>query len=107
MTLQEIDAVLRGTGIPTAYLGWPDDDPEAPSAPFICYAQTGANNFAADGVVYFSARRIEAALYTKTQNEAAHGTLEAALREAGIFWTKTQAYIFAQKIFETVYTMEG
>lgn len=107
MTLQEFDTILRGTGIPTAYLGWPDDDPEAPAAPYICYAQIGSNNFPADGVVYYSARRVEAALYTKTQNEQAHETLETAIRTAGIFWTKTQSYIFAQKIYETVYTMEG
>ena len=107
MTLQEFDTILRGTEIPTAYLGWPDDDPDAPPAPYICYAQIGSNNFPADGVVYYSARRVEAALYTTTQNEQAHETLETALCTAGIFWTKTQSYIFAQKIYETVYTMEG
>lgn len=107
MTLAEMDTILRKTGLPVAYLGWPDDDPEAPSAPYICYAQTGSNNFAADGVVYFSARRIEAALYTRMQNETAHDTLEAALETAGLFWNKSQSYIFAEKVYETVYSMEG
>lgn len=106
ISLTDIDQILRSTGLPVAYLGWPDDDPDAPDAPYIAYAEVGSNNFAADGIVYFSARRIEAVLYTQLHNEAAHAAVETALETAGIFWGKSQSYIQDQKLYETIYTME-
>lgn len=107
MTLEEIKNIL--TGIPgyadkvTFYM-WPEG--QAPALPFICYWQPGADNFAADGIVYHSAPQIDVELYSRLRAPDEEAKVEAALTAAGIFWEKQVEYIDSEQVYMTTYSME-
>lgn len=102
MTLSEIKSRLESSGLPVCYYAWPEN--EAPALPWLVYFESGANGFAADGRVYYSARQISVELYTKTKDPSTESLVEAAL--AGIVYTKTETYLSDEQVYETIYTME-
>ena len=104
MTLEEVYTVLAGTGIPIVYRAWPEG--EAPDLPFICYMQDGDNNFAADGIVYFSAMRMTAELYTADKDPVSETAVDTALSAAGIFYVKEETYIDSEKCYQIIYEFE-
>lgn len=86
------------------YYQWPEG--EAPSLPFICYWQPGADNFAADGVVFFSAPIIRVELYSRLRAQDEEYLVEHALTDAGIFFEKEVDYLDSEQCYMTTYTME-
>lgn len=107
MTLEQIHNILTGiTGYAdkVAYYQFPEDG--APALPFIVYWETGANTFAADGIVYTFSREIDVELYTKTKSTTDEALVESALTNAGIYWLKTAEYIDDEKCWMITYSME-
>ena len=102
MTLQEFRKILETSGLPVTYRAWPEN--EAPPLPYLCYYDSGSNNFAADGVVYFSARRITVELYTELKDVVAESRVEQAL--SPFYWEKTEEYIDSEKCYQIAYEME-
>ena len=102
MTLQAFRKILETSGLPVTYRAWPEN--EAPPLPYLCYYDSGSNNFAADGVVYFSARQITVELYTELKDVTAENRVEQAL--SSFFWEKTEEYIDSEKCYQIVYEME-
>ena len=102
MTLQEFRKILETSGLPVTYRAWPEN--EAPPLPYLCYYDSGSNNFAADGVVYFSVSRITVELYTELKDVAAEGRVEQAL--SSFYWEKTEEYIDSEKCYQIMYEME-
>lgn len=102
MTLEDVSILLKVTGLPFTYLAWPEG--KAPPLPFICYLSSGANNFVADGHVYFSANRIRVELYTRLKSPETEAVVEAAL--ADIPWTKDETYIDSEKCYRILYEIE-
>lgn len=100
MSNEELKKLLEITGMPVAYR----DFKESQKMPFICYFETGTNNFAADGKVYFSSRDIQIELYTRHKDSKAEKKVEDVLSE--IFWQKKQEYIDSEKCYQTVYEIE-
>ena len=76
--------ILDSTGLPVAERSFPEVD--APELPFICYLTEGSNNFCADGVVYFSTKKISVELYTKRKDESIEEKVEQAL--SSFYWEK-------------------
>ena len=99
MTLEAIYTMLSGTGIPTSLSYVPLDQNTA--RPYICYSQDSSNNFAADGVVYYSRKVISARLYTDTRDEVSEAAVETAL--STMYWSKSIQYLEDQKIYEIIY----
>lgn len=108
MTLQEIKAVLDGTGLPVTYREWPQDEARGlpPPLPWLCYFETRPNNFAADGVVYASARGISIELYSAGKDPVSESAVETALTAAGIFYSKDETWIESEKLYEIIYEIE-
>lgn len=103
-TPRDIREILQSTGIPFAYRLWPVG--EAPPLPYGVYYAGKANNFAADGKVYFTAQRYTIELYTEEKDPNTEALLENALNGAEIFWTKDEAYIESERMNEISYEIE-
>lgn len=101
MTLEEVKTMLLATGLQVSYSSVPIAEAVKP---YLVYWQTGANNFAADGIVYYSRKQITASLYTDLRDLASEALVESAL--AGIYWTKSTEYLEGEKLHETTYTFE-
>lgn len=79
---------------------------EAPALPFICYLETNANNFYADGKVYKSASVVDIELYSRNRDTVSENLIEDTLERNEITWTKDIEYIDDQKCYEVIYTVE-
>lgn len=107
MTLAEIKTMLSsitGYSDKVVYRAWRVG--EAPDLPFICYLETGSDNFAADGIAYHKIKRIDIELYTETKSPADEALVESALDTAGLYWESDETYIDDEKMYEKVYTIE-
>lgn len=102
MQISELKQILESTGLPVAYRFFPEG--KAPVLPFLVYYQTGARNFAADGLNYHTINNITVELYTKVKNPILEEMVEGALQFA--IWDKDEIYNDAEKCYEIVYTME-
>lgn len=102
MQLSDLATLLERT-LPNkvTYRSWPVA--KAPQLPFICFMATGADNFAADNVVYHSATPVRIELYTALKDLAQEQTLEAALTNAGIFWERDETYIDTEHVYLIIY----
>ena len=104
MTLAKLKTILEGTGMPVAYYCWPEK--KAPPLPYICYHSPESHNFAADGIVYYSADRVLIELYSRHRDTEAENKITEALTEAGIFWERSEEFLPDEKCFETIYECE-
>lgn len=103
MTLDELSALLKTTGLPVTYRAWPEG--EAPPLPYICYLESYSNNFAADGTVYYQISHVQVELYEKLRNMATESEVESALSSVA-FWEKTPNYIDEEKCYQILYEIE-
>ena len=87
MTLEELNTLLTGTGIPVSFSSVPLD-----------------RNFAADGVVYYSRKVIIVRLYTDKRDEVSEGKVQTAL--SSMYYSKDIQFLDAEKIYEITYTIE-
>lgn len=104
MTINELNTVLDGIGIPFAYQAFPAT--EAPEMPFIVYMELGSDNFGADNIVWHSARRIEVDLLCKTRNLTLESQIETALNDTGIYWERELDHNDDEACFVTTYIFE-
>lgn len=104
MTLEQLSVVLLETGYPTAFQSFPKKD--APPMPYLIYQAPQANNFFADGIVFFSSSRCICFLYTKLRDPAVEITVETVLNKHQLPWTKDAVYDETEKCFEITYEIE-
>lgn len=102
--LRHILESIQGFRNKIAYRAFPEN--EAPSLPFICYLETGTDNFFADNTVYHSSSVVDIELYSRNRDIASEKLVEEKLRENHITWTKDIRYIDDEKCYETIYTVE-
>ena len=87
-----------------AYRSFPKK--EAPNLPFICYLETGSDNFDADNYAYFKVKEVAIELYSKEKDLASEEAIEKKLDEIGIPFDKDETYITSEQCYETIYTVE-
>lgn len=107
MNLSELNDELNsieGFSEKVAYREFPEN--EAPDLPFICYLETGSNNFSADNHSYFKRKSIDIELYSKKKDLASEEAIENKLDELGLPFDKDETYISSEKCYEVVYTVE-
>ena len=94
--------------IPTAYLMFPEDDPNnpAPPPPFICYYYTGDNDLLADNVNYKHIRPLTVELYCDNKDFSVEKAVEDALTSNGFVYSKSEEYIESEKLYLTNYNTE-
>lgn len=102
MTLSELGAQLKTTGLPVVYHAWPEN--KVPPLPYICYLEAGSTNFAADGAVYCRITQVQVELYTKLKDPDTEKKVESALHS--FFWEKTETYLSTERCFQILYEIE-
>lgn len=100
----EIKNIIEAAGLPVVYRAWREG--EVPALPYVVYYAGRADNFAADGEVYFTAQAYTIELYSSLKDPDSEAAIEAALNAAGIFWTKDETYIEQEHMTEIIYEIE-
>ena len=103
-TLEDIKKILESTGLPVTYYCWPEE--QAPPMPYICYHSPYSNNFAADGVTYFTADHVMIELYSRNVDKTSEKKITDALTAAGIYWDRTEEYLDDEKCYESIFECE-
>ena len=104
MTVEQLAAMLQGTGIPFAYDHFAEG--ESPEPPFICYLLPGSDNFAADGKVYFKINEVRIELYMDKKDVSVERQVESALDGRGIFYNKSEFWISEERLYEVMYSFD-
>lgn len=98
-SLSELEEALKATGYPVAYSHFEGKT----RPPYITYALVSADNFAADDVVYSSAKNVAVELYVNKKDGEAEQTIEQVLDGMGVYYEKTKLYIDSEALFEVIY----
>ena len=104
MTKAEVVGMLEEIGLPFAYDHFAEG--EAVNPPFLIYLYPRANNFAADGVVYYKIDRLQMELYTDKKDIGLEEKVEAVLDRYGFFYSKSETWISSEKMYEVLYETE-
>ena len=104
MTHQEVIKLMESIGLPCAYDHFVEG--ESPDPPFLVYLYPRSANFAADGMVYFKANRLNIELYTDLKDVELEETVEAVLDKHGIFYEKSEVWIETENLYEVLYQTE-
>lgn len=101
MTYKEVADMLTGMQIPFAYDHF--DEGSAAPPPFICFYFDGSADLAADNTNYQKIRPLTVELYTDNKDFEAEATVEAALNEAGLVYSRTETYIDSERLYEVIF----
>ena len=101
MTFTEIATMIQGVGVPYAYYQF-DETGQAP--PFICFYYFGGNDFKADDLNYQKIEQLVIELYTKNKDFELEATVESALNNAGLVYSRLETYINTEHMYQVVYT---
>ena len=101
MTYAEIASMIASAGFPTAYYQFPDGTEQAP--PFICFFYPESRDMYADDSNYQKIEHLAIELYTDNKDFAAEAAVEAALRGAGMTWTRSEAWLDSERMQEVIY----
>lgn len=102
MELEKLINILESTGLPVAYLAFPEG--EAPPLPFLCYLCTDDNPLFADGITYFTSTNVTVELYTQFKSPSVEQLVEAALQD--YHWKKDETYIDSERCYMITYDIE-
>lgn len=107
MTLAEFNAMLDGVAGLTGKVVFNAFATEnKPDPPYCVYQYIADRNFAADGIVYFSAQRLRVDLFMPTKDETLETALEAAFTDNHIYYSKEASYDSDNRLFIISYIVE-
>lgn len=104
MTHKEVMEMVDEMELPSAYDHFVEG--EAPEPPFLVYLYPKANNFSADGRVYFKINQLNIEFYTNLKDVELEEKIEAVLETHGIFYAKSEVWIESECLYEVLYEME-
>lgn len=102
--IREMLESIEGFENKIAYRAFPVG--EAPQLPFICFQETGTDNFFADDTVYVAMSIIDIELYSRNRDVMSEELIEMKLKTNHIAWTKDIDYIDSEKCYMVTYTVE-
>ena len=107
MTNKEVATMINSTGYPNAYYQFePDPNNPPPAPPFICFYYPNSDDLYADNANYQRIAALVVELYTDNKDFTAESAVESALANAGLPWSKTEAYIDSEKMYQITYNTE-
>lgn len=104
MSYEEINLLLEEAGLPFAYHHFAEG--ESPEPPFLIFLSLGEDTFSADNIAYFSTKKLNIELYTDRKSPEVEEMVEKILKRHEIYFSKTEAYIDSEKLYEVLYEME-
>ena len=102
MMLTEIDSMIESIGLPYAYYQFPGNQ----EPPFICFYYPYDNDLIADCINYARINSVIIELYTTNKDFDSEAAVENVLIEKGLAFSKTEAYIESEHMFQITYTTE-
>ena len=103
MTYEEINEMMAEMGLPYAYHHFAEG--ESPQPPFLLFLSPGVDTFSADNVVYHSFKQLDIELYTDKKNPALEEEIVSVLTQREIYFTKSEAWIESERLYEVLYEM--
>ena len=104
MTYAEISTMLNGIGLPYAYYQFPDDTEQQP--PFICFYFGSDNDFIADDTNYQKISELIVELYTDNKDLALEQTVETALNNSGLVYSRQETYLDTERMYMVIFTTQ-
>lgn len=104
MTYKEISDVIKTLNIPYAYYQFPEGT--AQPCPFICFYYPERTDVFADDKNYKEKTQLVVELYTDTKDFATETAVETALSSAGFSYSKFEAHIDSENMWQITYEME-
>ena len=104
MSYEEINLLLEEAGLPFAYHHFAEG--ESPEPPFLIFLSPGEDTFSAYNIAYFSTKKLNIELYTDRKSPEVEEMVEKILKRHEIYFSKTEAYIGSEKLYEVLYEME-
>lgn len=97
----EVKEMVESIGLESAYHHFAEG--ESPDPPFIVFLYPNADNFAADGIVYFTVNVLHIELYTDKKDLDLEEQVETVLTEYGIYYNKSEVWIESERLYEVLY----
>jgi len=107
VTLQELYTALKAIGYPVAYSHF-EVTPQnpAPNPPFLTYREAYSSDLMADNLNYVGISNVQIELYTDKKDLAAEMKVQNKLKEVGLPYAKTEAYLEDEKLFQVIYEIQ-
>lgn len=96
--------MMEEMNIPYAYHHFAEG--ESPEPPFAVFLYPGADNFAADGIVYYKINRLDIEIYTDKKDIDLELSVETVLESHDVFYSKSEVWIEEERLYEVLYEME-
>lgn len=104
MTYTEIAQMIEGFGLPYVYNSFPEN--VAPDPPYIVFNYPNNDDLGADNTNYVSIDALNIELYTSNKDFELEADIEAVLNANGFYYSKTEAYISKEHLYQISYTFE-
>ena len=104
MTKADVPMMLKEMNLPFAYDHFAEGERIKP--PFLVYLYPRAENFAADGVVFYKKDRLQIEVYTDKKDMTLEDGIEAVMEKYGLFYSKSEVWISSEKLYEVLYEAE-
>lgn len=102
MSQDELYSELVSTGYPVNYHHFTEQE----NPPYIVYLYTTSDDFMADNINYQSIDNYQVELYTFNKNLAAEKKVEDVLKKNKLPYTKFEAWIDSEKLYQMVYVIQ-
>ena len=107
VTQAELYQALKAIGYPVAYSHFVSTpQSRAPAPPFITYRFIDSADVMADGRNYVEISDFAVELYTDTKDQVAEAAVQAKLKELGLPYVKSEAWIDSEKLFQVIYEIQ-
>ena len=104
MTYQEVAQMVEEIGLPFEYYQFDDKTEQQP--PFVVFYYPEIDDLYADDENYQRITVLAIELYTDNKDFLLESTVEGVLKEHHITYTKNEAYIPEEEMYEVAYDME-
>lgn len=102
MNYQELDEILKETGVPFTFHHWENPGPP----PYGVYLDDYTENFAADNISYFEISHCNVEIYTRQRDPEVEKKIEKVLNQHEIYWDRMCSYIESESLYQTTYEIE-
>ena len=101
MTRDDLYQALESIGLPVAYRAF-----KPRKTPFLVYLFTYKSDLMAENQNYVDIDNFQIELYTENKDPATEKLVESKLRELGLPYTKTEAFVQSEGLFQLIYDIQ-
>ena len=108
MTYVEIDEMMQDIArtIGCGYSYYTNDEAKVVKAPFLLFDYPDRDDISADNTNYVKKQNLNIEYDSKFRDLDKETLIESKLTEYGFFYSKTDAYIDGENVYETLYSMQ-